>query len=56
MAEKDALIEDRHAPSDKGAPIARGDDKPAVIHIPKNRTKTVQYDLTRFRVSRHHTE
>jgi len=35
MAEKDALIEDRHAPSDKGAPIARGDDKPAVIHIPK---------------------
>jgi hypothetical protein len=42
MAEKNALIEDRHAPGDEGDAIARGDDNPAVIQITQNRTKTGQ--------------
>lgn len=35
MAEKGALIEDRHALGDEGYTITGGDDKPAVIHIAK---------------------
>lgn len=56
MAEKDALIEDRHTPGDEGDTITGGDDEPAVVHIAKKRTKTALCDLTRFRVTGHHAE
>ena len=56
IVNKDAIIENFHAPGDKDDTIALGDYKSVIIHISKKRAKTGQHDLTCFCVTGHHAE